>query len=430
MIIVLSIISLMLLDACQKELSEEYEYEAFVSVFEIDAANFELSSQEQSQEIKVKCNGYWYAFSGVSWLKFDNNPKKGDGVLTFTATNNTGGERTAPITIYSGFRQKTITVKQRSKENSDNTTQENTSAAAPSGDGTETNPYNVAGVLDYISGLGADNPSTQDIYVKGIITIVSEKFDISYGNATFIMSDTKSRSNNFTFYRGLYFGKTKYANNSNVNIKEGDDVVICGKVMNYKGNTPETIQGEAWVVSINGETGNPPESSDDNQSGSDDGNNREDLSAIVDGHECVDLGLPSGTCWATTNYGSDTPEGYGTYLVWSSYDIVTSNWGNNWKTPSLSDIRELLDYCTFVLSTINNHKGYTITGTNGNSIFLPASGVLMAGQSEPKKVGEMAYYWSSTREQNEMIYILMDAWYGCLNSSVTLLPIRPVSKRL
>ena len=419
-LILLSILSLITLDACQKELSENYEYEVFVSKLEIDDANFELSSQEQSHDIQIRCNGYWYASSSATWLYFDTTPQKGDGVLSLTATNNTGEDRTATIVIYYGFMEKTITVTQKSKENSTNIPQDNTTSVAPSGNGTETEPYNVAGVLEYISRLDADTPSSKDVYVKGIVTEVTEKFATQYGNATFYMSDTNTRTYLFCFYRGLYFGKTKYTNNSDVNIKEGDVVVVCGKVMNYRGNTPETIQGDAWVVSINGDTGGA----------AGDENNREDLSAIVDGHECVDLGLPSGTCWATTNYGSNTPEGYGTYLEWSTYDIVTSNWGQNWKTPSLSDIIELIDNCTFDWISVNNHNGYNITGTNGNSIFLPASGVLMVGQSEPIKVGEMAYYWSSTRENSGMINIFMDAWYGSLNPSVTLIPIRPVTKRL
>lgn len=125
----------------------------------------------------------------------------------------------------------------------------------PSGDGTEANPYNVAGVLEFISGLGADTPSTKDVYVKGIITEITEKFGTQYGNATFIMSDTESGGNKFTFYRGLYIGNVKYSKDTDTNIKEGDVVVICGKVVNYKGNTPETSQGGAYVVSINGQGG-------------------------------------------------------------------------------------------------------------------------------------------------------------------------------
>ena len=125
----------------------------------------------------------------------------------------------------------------------------------PTGDGTEASPYNVAAVIEYVSGLGADVTSDKEVYIKGIVTEVTEKFGTQYGNATFVISDVESGGNKFTFYRGLYLGNTKYSKDTDTNIKDGDVVVICGKVVNYKGNTPETSQGNAYVVSINGQGG-------------------------------------------------------------------------------------------------------------------------------------------------------------------------------
>jgi len=122
----------------------------------------------------------------------------------------------------------------------------------PTGDGTKENPYNVAGVLAYINTLGTDVESTKDIYVTGVITSVTESFSKQYGNASFVISDTDEGTNKFTFYRGLYLGNKKYSNESDTNIKEDDVVVICGKVINFKGSTPETVQNKAYVVSING----------------------------------------------------------------------------------------------------------------------------------------------------------------------------------
>lgn len=127
----------------------------------------------------------------------------------------------------------------------------------PSGDGTKDNPYNVAGVLAYINTLGADVQSTKDVYVKGVITTVKEAFGTQNGNATFIISDTDEGTNKFTFYRGLYFGNKKFTNENDQNINEDDVVVICGKVVNYQGNTPETAQGKAYLVSLNGKVIEP-----------------------------------------------------------------------------------------------------------------------------------------------------------------------------
>lgn len=126
-------------------------------------------------------------------------------------------------------------------------------AIEPSGSGTEADPYNVAGVLEFISGLGADTPSDKEVYIKGYAV---ELTDISaqYGNATFIMSDNEEgTANKFTVYRALGLGNEKVTD-ANF-IKQGDVVVVCGKVTNYKGNTPETVQGSAYVYSVNGNKG-------------------------------------------------------------------------------------------------------------------------------------------------------------------------------
>ena len=44
------------------------------------------------------------------------------------------------------------------------------------------------------------------------------------------------------------------------------------------------------------------------------------LQGTTDGHEWVDLGLPSGTKWATCNVGAETIEGYGNYYAWGELE--------------------------------------------------------------------------------------------------------------
>ena len=131
----------------------------------------------------------------------------------------------------------------------------------PSGKGTLADPYNVAGALEYIAGLGADVQSPNDVYIKGYVTTITETFGTQYGNATFEISDTKEGANKFLCYRVKYFGGQGYSDPSATNIKEGDEVIICGKVVNYKGNTPETASNAAYVYSINGKGGGttPPD---------------------------------------------------------------------------------------------------------------------------------------------------------------------------
>ena len=125
----------------------------------------------------------------------------------------------------------------------------------PSGKGTLAEPYNVAGVIEYLSGLGADVPSSGDVYIKGVVTSITEAFGTQYGNATFEISDTEDGGNKFLCYRVKYLGNTGYSDPTALNIKEKDVVIICGKVVNYKGNTPETSANAAYVYSINGTSG-------------------------------------------------------------------------------------------------------------------------------------------------------------------------------
>ena len=131
----------------------------------------------------------------------------------------------------------------------------------PSGKGTLADPYNVAGALEFITGLGADVQSPNEVYIKGYVTTITEAFGTQYGNATFEISDTKEGANKFLCYRVKYFGGQGYSDPTATNIKEGDEVIICGKVVNYKGNTPETAANAAYVYSINGKGGGttPPD---------------------------------------------------------------------------------------------------------------------------------------------------------------------------
>lgn len=125
-------------------------------------------------------------------------------------------------------------------------------SADAKGTGTQTDPYNVAGVLKFVNGLGADVTSSSEVYIKGKVKSITEQFGTQYGNATFTMVD-EGYTATFTAYRILYLGNQKYT--SGDLLKEGDEVIVCGKVVNYRGNTPETSQNTAYLYSLNGNTG-------------------------------------------------------------------------------------------------------------------------------------------------------------------------------
>ena len=161
------------------------------------------------------------------------------------------------------------------------------------------------------------------------------------------------------------------------------------------------------------------------------------LVAKFEKNEAIDLGLPSGTKWANMNVGASAPEEYGGYYAWgeteeksnydwstykwcngsydtqtkyctsSSYgtvdnktvldpedDVAHVKWGGSWRMPTLDEQKELLNNCTWKWTTRNGVNGYTVTGPNGNSIFLPAAGCRYG--TEVSNRGSYGYYWSSS----------------------------------
>ncbi len=127
----------------------------------------------------------------------------------------------------------------------------------PTGDGTLANPYNAAGANAYTSGLAADVESDKDIYIKGKIAKIANngEFSASYGNASFYISDDGTESGStFYVFRTYYLNNKKWTSGDS-QIKVGDEVVICGRVVNYRGNTPETVQNKSYIYSLNGSGG-------------------------------------------------------------------------------------------------------------------------------------------------------------------------------
>ena len=165
---------------------------------------------------------------------------------------------------------------------------------------------------------------------------------------------------------------------------------------------------------------------------------------LENGHEAVDLGLPSGLLWATCNVGASSPGDYGNYYAWgetttksnykwstlkyckdssgdsfskyvtdSSYgtvdnkttleasdDAATANWGGSWRTPTTKEWQELNNNCTWTWTTQDGHDGYKVTSKkNGNSLFLPAAGYRYS--TTIYREGTYGYYWSSSLNEGE-----------------------------
>ena len=173
----------------------------------------------------------------------------------------------------------------------------------------------------------------------------------------------------------------------------------------------------------------PQNGGGDNNGGDNGGNNHTE--GIINGHAYVDLGLPSGTLWATCNVGAARPEEYGEYYAWgetktkdtyhdfnyhfgSSYvyhmldhddlstmvkycddpnygwlgftdsltilepvdDVASALWGGGWRIPSPEEFRELFTNCNWTVTTQQGVRGLKVTASNGNSVFFPAAGFM------------------------------------------------------
>lgn len=131
----------------------------------------------------------------------------------------------------------------------------------PSGNsGSLTNPFTAKEACAFVKPLtwtsSTDYQTTDIVYVKGFISrIISNgyfKDSGTFGNASFYISEDGTEYEEFCCFRILYLGNEKY--NGGTDIKVGDNVVICGKLMNYKGNTPQSAAGQAYLYSLNGNT--------------------------------------------------------------------------------------------------------------------------------------------------------------------------------
>lgn len=153
----------------------------------------------------------------------------------------------------------------------------------------------------------------------------------------------------------------------------------------------------------------------------------------------VDLGLPSGTKWATCNIGANSPKECGDYYAWgvttkknyfgwgnykwskgdicdlefTKYctdkrhgtrdfkstldpedDVARVQLGENWRMPTPDEIRELFRECNWQLTDWDGVMGYNVKGPNGNSIFLPFAGLSEDGGIVRRN--DAGYYWSNS----------------------------------
>lgn len=119
------------------------------------------------------------------------------------------------------------------------------------GDGSEANPFNSVAAQKYTAALEAGKVTDKEFYIKGKVQSIKEQFSTPYGNGSFYIADD-ANSTQFYIFRIYYFGGEKWKE-GDMTLKEGDEIVVCAKLINYMGNTPETNQG-GKLISVNGKT--------------------------------------------------------------------------------------------------------------------------------------------------------------------------------
>ncbi|MBP5356397.1 MAG: hypothetical protein J6Z10_06050, partial [Prevotella sp.] len=96
--------------------------------------------------------------------------------------------------------------------------------------------------------------STGDFYVKGKICSIKYEYSAEYGTATYNISEDGSEGTEFTVYSSYYLDNKKWQEGDN-QIAVGDEVIVCGKIINYNGNTPEFASKQNYLVALNKATG-------------------------------------------------------------------------------------------------------------------------------------------------------------------------------
>ena len=211
-----------------------------------DALTF--SQGEGSNEVELTATRDWLIASQPDWVGLSVNSGKASTKaqkVSVSVDANSGYNRTGKVVFTIGLAKVALNISQNGAK-----------GELKKGSGTQEDPYTVLGVIEYVRSLGADVQSPANVYFKGKVDEVVTTYAESgtYGNATFYLVDEGAvGGERFYCFQTLYLGNAKWTS-KDPDIQKGDNVVVCGKVVNYKGNTPETVsKGGSFVFNHNGE---------------------------------------------------------------------------------------------------------------------------------------------------------------------------------
>lgn len=285
--------------AANKYVETGENLDAYVYVKGIVSSVKECSAQYGNATFYISADGtsdkttfYIYRVKGLGNknIASDDAVKEGDEVVVYAQLTNYNG-------TYETVQNAGYIYSINGQTDGGNTP----STGVATGDGTKDNPFNSVAANAAASKLASGEESDQEYYIKGKVSLVKEAYSTQYGNASFYISDDGKTDNQFYVFRALYLNNEKYTEGTN--IAEGDEVVVCGKLVNYMGNTPETVANKAWLVSLK------------SNGGSSDGDVVGDKSLPNGDFECWVNGLPnnwktaSTACNATLSQTTDAHSG-------------------------------------------------------------------------------------------------------------------------
>ena len=288
----------------------------------VGTESIEFGQLSTEQVVEITATREWLVRNKPDWVAID--PASGPASatpqrVTFTVLDNTGYNRAGDVLFSIGLAKASVSVAQAGAQ-----------GEKSKGTGTLEDPYTPEGAREAAAALGADTESATDVYIKGKISKIANNGTFteggSYGNASFYISeDGTATEEDFYCYRILYLGNKKFT--SGTDIKVGDEVVICGKIVNFRGNTPETVSGKAFLYSLNG---------------------------VSEGGGGGQTGTPSGTGTQADPYNAAAANAAVANLTWTS----------NTEYQTTEDV-----YVKGKICKIIDNGTFAGSGTNGNASF-------------------------------------------------------------
>ena len=217
-------------------------------------ATFNIVDEEGSSDVFKVFQTYY--LGNVKWTKGDSNPdiKEKDEVIIYGTIYNYKGNTPETVGKGASFVYSLNGVNRGGVDSGSGDTGE------AKGTGTLEDPYNPAGAAAAVASLtwtDKDNyDKTEPVYIKGKISKVSTTFEASgsYGNASFTIVDETDGTGSFEVFQTYYLGNRQWKT-GDTEVKVDDIVIVYGPIMNYKGNTPETVgKGASYIYSLNGVT--------------------------------------------------------------------------------------------------------------------------------------------------------------------------------